>query len=304
MASPTWEERSRNHTPEKGGFSVFVEATVSRIVIVGVGSNLGAREASIRAARDLLDAHEGVAVGAISPLYETDPVGPPQPRYLNAAFRLQTAMSPPSLLRLLWQTERRLGRDRASSARWGPRSIDLDLLWDERGVYDSHELRIPHPELQARAFALRPLLDVVPELGDRYEPTLGSLEVHLTPWARRAVVRTSASATRFEVDVEADSLVDACALSVKLPRLSGRPWATRHASVEPSPESFAELLRVVLDTGFLIHRASISRCSDAQWVVQLHGTNPGRYGQGNVRLWTTSGSERRTRACFSVSAPR
>jgi hypothetical protein len=61
---------------------------------------------------------------------------------------------------------------------------------------------------------------------------------------------------------------------------------------------------VVLDTGFLIHRASISRCSDAQWVVQLHGTNPGRYGQGNVRLWTTSGSERRTRACFSVSAPR
>lgn len=274
-----------------------------RTVIVGVGCNLGAREAAIRAARDLLDAHPGISVCAVSHLYETDPLGPPQPRYLNAAYRLQTELSPPALLRLMGQTERRLGRDRASSPRWGPRSVDLDLLWDERGAYRAPELCIPHPELEARAFALRPLLDVAPELGFRYQDVLRSLPDVPSPWTRSAIVRTANCAARFAVDVEADSLVDACALSVKLPRLAGRPWATRHAAVEPSVQAFGGLVRAALGSGFVIHRATVSHCSDAQWVVQLHGTSLGQLACSDVRLEGTSGSERGARVCFSVFPP-
>ncbi|MGB5349087.1 MAG: 2-amino-4-hydroxy-6-hydroxymethyldihydropteridine diphosphokinase, partial [Polyangiales bacterium] len=83
-----------------------------RAVVVGVGSNLGAREAAIRTARDLLHARDGIEVSAVSPIYETEPLGPPQPRYLNAAFRLQTERSPAELLSVLLRTERRLGRRR------------------------------------------------------------------------------------------------------------------------------------------------------------------------------------------------
>jgi 2-amino-4-hydroxy-6-hydroxymethyldihydropteridine diphosphokinase len=278
---------------------------MTRVVIVGAGSNLGAREASIRAACELLDAHEGLCVRAVSPLYETDPLGPPQPRYLNAAYRLETTLEPLELLRVLWRTERRLGRDRASSPRWGPRSIDLDLLWDQRGAYESHELRIPHPELEARDFALRPLLDVAPELGDRYEETLRGLESHLSPWNRQAIVRTNASTTRLQVEVEADSVVEACALSVKPLQPFGHPHATRHAIVEPTPGGLAGLLRAVMQTGFLIQCATISHCSDAQWVAQLHGTNLGMPGPSDVRLRTTLGSKRLVRGCFfAVRVPR
>lgn len=274
---------------------------MTRVVIVGAGSNLGAREASIRAARKLLDAQQGVCVRAVSPLYETDPLGPPQPRYLNAAYRLETALDPPELLRVLWQTERRLGRDRAASPRWGPRSIDLDLLWDQRGAYESQELRIPHPELEARDFALRPLLDVAPELADRYEGTLRGLASQPRLWNREAIVRMSVSAFRLQVEVEADSVAEACALGVRSAQPSGQPRASRHAVIEPTPEGLAMLLHAALQTGFRVRCATISHCSDAQWVVQLHGTSLAMPGPLDVRLWTTSGSKRSVRACFLLS---
>ena len=131
--------------------------------VVGIGTNLGAREAAVRAARNLLDARRDVDVVGTSALYETEPLGPPQGRYLNAALRLETSLSPNELLSVLLRTERRLGRRRSSAERWGPRSVDLDLLWDERGMQESSTLRVPHPELVHRSFALAPWLDVAPE---------------------------------------------------------------------------------------------------------------------------------------------
>lgn len=274
------------------------------VVLVGVGSNLGAREASIRCAHALLDSREGIEVQAVSALYETEPLGPPQPHYLNAAFRLRTALSPPELLRALLRTERRLGRHRVPDERWGPRSIDLDLLWDQRGPFESTTLSVPHPELENRDFALAPLLDVAPELHATFEPSLLEQGGRPPRWDREASVRATAAPTGFDVDVEADSLADACALSVDHAAPRGRPWSTRHLTVQPGPEHFAIALREFFRTGFAVHRATISHCSKTQWAVELHGVNMGIPVDADVRLQTTLGDRREFHARLSVLVTR
>jgi 2-amino-4-hydroxy-6-hydroxymethyldihydropteridine diphosphokinase len=125
---------------------------------VGVGANLGDREATIRAA---LAALPGVV--GVSQLRETDPVGVvDQPPFLNGATVLETDFSPRELLDALLAVERELGRER--SERWGPRTIDLDLLLYGEETIDEPGLTIPHPRLHERRFALEPLLDLDPEL--------------------------------------------------------------------------------------------------------------------------------------------
>jgi len=270
------------------------------VVVVGVGSNLGAREASIRAACALLSAREGIVVREVSKIYETEPLGPPQPRYLNAAFRVETLLTPPELLRVLLRTERRLGRHRVPDERWGPRSVDLDLLWDQRGPYKSPGLRVPHRELENRGFALTPLLDVLPELRDSLEPSLARLGGRPELWAREAIERVESSLGGIEVHVDADSLADACALSVGHIASPGRPWSTRHVKIGPTAEQFASTLRDLFRTGFLIHRATISHCSKSQWLVELHGVNMGIPVDTDVRLRTTSGAQRDVHAHLSV----
>ncbi|HWP05430.1 MAG TPA: 2-amino-4-hydroxy-6-hydroxymethyldihydropteridine diphosphokinase [Polyangiaceae bacterium] len=130
--------------------------------VIGLGSNLGDRRGTLTRA-----ASEIRALGqltATSSLYETTPVGPPQPMFLNAAVALSTSLDPPGLLAALLGIERKLGRVRRE--RWGARSIDLDILWIAEVVFDTADLTVPHPELRSRAFALRPLLDVAPLAAD------------------------------------------------------------------------------------------------------------------------------------------
>ncbi len=130
--------------------------------VIGLGSNLGDRRGTLtRAAREIRALGH---VSAASSLYETAPVGPPQPMFLNAAVALSTSLDPPGLLAALLAIERKLGRVRRE--RWGPRSIDLDILWIAEVVFDTAELKVPHPELRNRAFALCPLLDVAPLAAD------------------------------------------------------------------------------------------------------------------------------------------
>jgi len=269
-------------------------------VVVGVGSNLGAREAAIRAAHALLDAREGIEVRAVSKIYETEPLGPPQPRYLNAAFRLATTLPPSELLRVLLRTERRLGRRRVPEQRWGPRSIDLDLLWDQRGPHAAPGLTVPHPELEKRDFALAPLLDVAPELGDIFGSSLEQLGGAPPVWGRDALVRVKTTSQGFEVGVEADSLADACALCAGRATANGRPWSTRHFSIEPTAECFADTLRDLLRTGFWIHRATISLCSKTQWALEFHGVNTGNPLHADVRLRTTLATDREIQLQLSV----
>jgi 2-amino-4-hydroxy-6-hydroxymethyldihydropteridine diphosphokinase len=125
---------------------------------VGVGANLGDREATIRAAIDALP-----DVVAASSLRETDPVGVvEQPRFLNGAVLLETELAPRALLDRLLDIERRLGRERRE--RWGPRTIDLDLLLYGDGMVEEPGLTVPHPRLHERRFALEPLAELDPEL--------------------------------------------------------------------------------------------------------------------------------------------
>jgi 2-amino-4-hydroxy-6-hydroxymethyldihydropteridine diphosphokinase len=131
---------------------------------IGVGANLGDRAQAVRRALELLDAEDGVEVVAVSSLRETDPVGfLEQPRFLNGAAAVETELGARELLERLFAVERVLGRTR-DGPRYGPRTIDLDLL-----VYGADEiaepgLAVPHPRLAERRFALEPLAELDPEL--------------------------------------------------------------------------------------------------------------------------------------------
>jgi 2-amino-4-hydroxy-6-hydroxymethyldihydropteridine diphosphokinase len=130
------------------------------LVYIGLGANLGERDATIRRALELLTETGDVEVEAVSALQETDPVGyEDQPRFLNGAAAVRTELSPRDLLDLLQEVERRLGRDR-SGPRFGPRTIDLDILLYGRETIDEPGLRVPHPRLAERRFALEPLVEL------------------------------------------------------------------------------------------------------------------------------------------------
>jgi 2-amino-4-hydroxy-6-hydroxymethyldihydropteridine diphosphokinase len=132
-------------------------------VVVGLGANIGAPELTLRSAVAEL-ARIGVLRG-VSRLYRSAPVGgPPQPDFLNAAVRLQFHGAVDDLLREAHRLERLAGRERRE--RWGPRTLDLDILWVGGVSVHREGLHVPHARLRERAFALRPLLDVAPEATD------------------------------------------------------------------------------------------------------------------------------------------
>ncbi len=137
------------------------------VVFLGLGTNLGDRAANLAAARRQLG--EKLTLIRASSVYETEPWGyREQPAFLNQALQAETDLSPQRLLRLLKRLERRLGRTR--TFRYGPRLIDIDILFYDRTVINSRRLQIPHPRLPERAFVLVPLAEIAP---DFVHPTLG-----------------------------------------------------------------------------------------------------------------------------------
>jgi 2-amino-4-hydroxy-6-hydroxymethyldihydropteridine diphosphokinase len=146
---------------------------------IGLGANLGDREATIRRAVEVLAADPEIEVAAVSSLRETDPVGyADQPPFLNGAAVLDTELSPRALLDRLLAVEQELGRVRGEGPRYGPRAIDLDLLLYGDGVVDEPGLIVPHPRLAERRFALEPLHQLDPGLrlpdGRRVRDLLGA----------------------------------------------------------------------------------------------------------------------------------
>ncbi|MBI5710104.1 MAG: 2-amino-4-hydroxy-6-hydroxymethyldihydropteridine diphosphokinase [Candidatus Eisenbacteria bacterium] len=130
---------------------------------VGLGSNLGEREAMIRLALDDLARLPETRLVRASSLYDTEPLGDiEQPNFLNAVAQLETGLDPRQLLWNLLLVEKRLGRVR--TRRWGPRVIDLDLLLYGGEVIEEPDLRVPHPELTRRSFVLVPLVELDPLL--------------------------------------------------------------------------------------------------------------------------------------------
>ena len=133
-------------------------------IYLGLGSNLGDREENVQEALKRLVGRD-LRLLRVSSLYETSPVGDtpePVPDYLNCVTEFETDLSPRALLEFVKSVEHACGR--VSSFRWGPRSIDIDILLYERVTLDSPELTIPHPRLEERKFALVPLHELSPDL--------------------------------------------------------------------------------------------------------------------------------------------
>jgi 2-amino-4-hydroxy-6-hydroxymethyldihydropteridine diphosphokinase len=149
---------------------------------LGLGSNLGDRLAHLQRAVDGLAATDAVRVVAVSRVYETEPVGgPSQDDYLNAVVAIDTTLSPRELLDVAMAVEQLANRVRAE--RWGPRTLDVDvLLFGDRAVQEP-DLEIPHPRMGERAFVLAPLHDVAPARVT--VPTHGWEGITLTPLALR-----------------------------------------------------------------------------------------------------------------------
>jgi len=129
-------------------------------VYLALGANLGDRQRNLAVALRRLEPL--VRIEAVSALYETEPVGPEQPKYLNAACRGVTGLAPRALLRHLQEVEREIGR--RGGERWGPRPIDIDLLLYGDMLIDDDDLRVPHPELAERAFVLAPLAEIAADV--------------------------------------------------------------------------------------------------------------------------------------------
>jgi len=145
-----------------------VPATSHRAYL-GIGSNLGDRLAHLRLAVDSLVREPGIHVVAVSPVYETAPVGgPEQDDYLNAVVALDTALDARALLEIAQRIEASAHRVRRE--RWGPRTLDVDVLLVGDDRVDEPDLQVPHPRLTARAFVLVPLADVAPEWRDHEVP--------------------------------------------------------------------------------------------------------------------------------------
>lgn len=147
-------------------------------IVVGLGANLGDAVPTLRAAVREIAALDAVDVLAVSRVYRTAPVGgPEQADYVNGAVLLEVDLAPLELLRALQAIE--LGHGRERLVRWGPRTLDLDvLLWGEEAI-DLPDLTVPHPRLVERRFALEPLLDVAPDAvlpgGERLDAVLARL---------------------------------------------------------------------------------------------------------------------------------
>ncbi len=213
-------------------------------LVIGAGTNLGGRWSILRAARDLIASRFGALDLRVAPVWETPPLGPPQPDYLNTAFALPFDRPLGDALDLCRAIERDLGRERRD--RWGPRTLDLDLLWHASRRSDTDTLTVPHPGLRERTFALDPLLALVP---DAVDPTDG------VPLAQvRSLLPPSAPgrdlAKRPEAQNCADALAFAAEAGIAEGVLWGRPGASEFVVEGPTdPAHFAAAVRAHLRGG-------------------------------------------------------
>ncbi|NLF82638.1 MAG: 2-amino-4-hydroxy-6-hydroxymethyldihydropteridine diphosphokinase [Candidatus Gastranaerophilales bacterium] len=141
------------------------------------GSNIGDRVGYLQQANMLLKDTPGITVLDISSIYETEPVGyKDQEWFANAVIKIETDLEPHDLLTECMRIEKQLGRDRSIEERWGPRTLDLDILFYDDRIIAEEDLRIPHPRMHERAYALVPMLELDP---DFVHPILGKTVVDL-----------------------------------------------------------------------------------------------------------------------------
>lgn len=139
------------------------EGAPGRRVFLGLGSNVGDRRAHLKRAVELLP-----GVVAVSPLYETDPLGgPPQNSYYNIVVELRTELAPQQLLGFCHRLE--ANAERVREVRWGPRTLDVDIIWMEGVEMSNDHLTLPHPRFKERRFVLAPMRDLAPDLVSEHD---------------------------------------------------------------------------------------------------------------------------------------
>jgi 2-amino-4-hydroxy-6-hydroxymethyldihydropteridine diphosphokinase len=136
---------------------------------IALGSNLGDSLAILKSAIHTLNSQPEISVKSHSSWYQTVPIGPPQPDYINACAILEVALAPEALLAQLLETETKFNRIRRE--KWGPRTLDLDLLFYDNLILETPTLTLPHPRIAERAFVLVPLAEIAP---DWVHPVTGS----------------------------------------------------------------------------------------------------------------------------------
>ncbi|WP_254564969.1 2-amino-4-hydroxy-6-hydroxymethyldihydropteridine diphosphokinase [Oscillatoria sp. HE19RPO] len=132
----------------------------STMTAIGLGSNLGDSRSTLESALAILDRTPGIELKKRSIWYKTAPIGPSQPDYFNGCALLEVQLNPQELLKVLLNIERQFGRIRQE--RWGPRTLDLDILLFGDLILETSELQLPHPRMRERAFVLVPLAEIVP----------------------------------------------------------------------------------------------------------------------------------------------
>jgi 2-amino-4-hydroxy-6-hydroxymethyldihydropteridine diphosphokinase len=153
-------KQSANHPESAMAYRPLEAIANSRRCAIALGSNLGDSQAVLAAALDDLAQIPGINLEAVSSWYRTKAVGPPQPDYWNGCAILQVEISPQLLLETLLAVEQKFGRVRQE--KWGPRTLDLDLLLCDDLIVDTPTLQIPHPRMRERAFVLVPLAEIAP----------------------------------------------------------------------------------------------------------------------------------------------
>lgn len=131
---------------------------------IALGSNLGDSEKTLNQAIITLNDIEGIEIINHSQWYQTKPLGPPQPDYLNGCAIIKTTLNPHELLKTLLDIEQKFGRERKE--RWGARTLDLDIIFYGDLILNTPELEIPHPRMRERIFVLEPLAEIVPHWCD------------------------------------------------------------------------------------------------------------------------------------------
>jgi len=140
-----------------------MDAPEESTAYIGLGSNLGDRHRTLQEALDALGSCPGIHLERVSSFLETEPVGGPQQGlYINAAAQLRTRLQPDRLLARMQEIERRFGRRR--DVRWGPRTLDLDLLLYDARIISRPDLHVPHPRMHQRRFVLAPLVEIAPDI--------------------------------------------------------------------------------------------------------------------------------------------
>ncbi len=237
--------------------------------VLGLGTNLGARRAILRCALRLLASAEGVEIVARSKLYETPPLGPPQPDYLNAAVRVSFTGKVEELFAITQRIEQQLGRERRE--RWGARTLDIDILHWSEGPVHTDTLTIPHPGLLSRSFALAPLLDVMPEADAALVETLATLGGPPAEARPAWLEPTAFSSGPLVVPDGTDDVELACLVvsAVGLCEPGLERACTARAFVCPKPRfdaaglrEFVESREALAKEGFRVHDAAITEIGD------------------------------------------